>query len=148
MKNYFNLEERTRHIILLAMQENAKDIMQSQALTQKEKQMLKKIEEWCVKFNASIFDRFGDAYARKIKGTMQANTLRLVGKYSENIHAISNIATEDLKLLLDEVHAFKCLDCDKTNFKDCAIYNICISCDVEPNGNSAGCPFKNEIGDI
>ena len=148
MKNYLNAEERTRHIILLAMQESAEDFMKSQALTPKEKQMLAKINEWCVKFNASIFDRFGEVYARKIKQTMQANTLRLVGKYNENIHAISNIATEDLRLLLDEVHAFKCLDCDKTNFKDCAVYNICVACDVEPNGNSAGCPFKNEIGDI
>ena len=145
MKNYFNCEERTRHIILLAMQEVAKEMQSSEAITPKERQMLAKIEEWTTKFNSSVFERYGEAYARKIEKTMQANTLRLVGKYNEQAKAISHVATEDLELLVDELHAFKCLDCDKANYKDCATYNICVSCDVEGNGNSEGCPFRSVV---
>lgn len=148
MKNYFNERERTRHIILLAMQEATKEMQSSAAITPKEKQMLAKIEEWTTKFNSSVFDRFGEAYARKIEKTMQANTLRLVGKYNEQAQAISHIATEDLKLLIDELQAINCLNCDKENYKDCATYNICVSCDVEGNGNCEGCPFRAEILDI
>ena len=147
MKNYFNAEERTKHIILLAMQEVAKEMQSSEAITPKERQMLVKIEEWTTKFNSSVFERYGEAYARKIEKTMQANTLRLVGKYNEQAKAISHVATEDLELLVDELHAFKCLDCEKTNFKDCATYNICVSCDVEGNENCEGCPFKVEVSE-
>lgn len=148
MKNYLNAEERTRHIILLAMQENAKDLAQSQALTPKEKQMLNKITEWCLKFNASLFERFGGAYARKIQSTMQVNTLKLVGKYAEVAECINHIASQDHEYMINELKAFKCLGCEREDFKNCGMYCACIACDIADNGNETGCPFKTDILEI
>ena len=148
MKNYFNCEERTRHIILLAMQEVAKDFQKSEAITPKERQMLAKVEEWTTKFNSSVFSRFGDSYARKIEKTMQANTLRLVGKYNTNVNTISHIAAEDLNKCVEELRAVNCLECDKAQWNDCATYNVCISCDIKGDAEAKGCPFKQSIGEV
>ena len=54
MKNYFNSSERTRHIILLAMQTVAEEFTEIDAITPEERKMLLKIVEWVKKFNTSM----------------------------------------------------------------------------------------------
>lgn len=146
MKNYLNAEERTKHIILLAMQETAEDFMDSDALTKEEQKSLKKINEWCLKFNGLIFERLGESYARKVEQTMRCNVLRMVGKYSEVANAINHVASEDHDYLVQELKAFKCLDCQREDYKNCGMYCTCIACDVDGNGKEEGCPFKENIG--
>lgn len=146
MKNYLNAEERTRHIIILAMQENAEDFMNSDSLTAEERKCLRKVNEWCLRFNGLLFERFGEAYARKVKQTMSCNNLRLVGKYAEVANCINHIASEDHQYLIEELKAFKCLDCDREDYKNCGVYCGCVACDIDGNGKTEGCPFKTEIG--
>ena len=148
MKNYFNAEERARHIVILAMQERAEAFIDSDALTKEEQKAIKKINEWCFKFNSLLFDRLGESYQRKVEKTMACNTLSLVGKYAEVAHAINHVPIQDLDYMVQELRAFKCLDCEREDFKNCGMYCTCIACDVDGNGKEKGCPFRAEIGGL
>lgn len=140
MKNYFNAEERAMHIVLLAMQKTAEDFTKSDALTAEEKSLLKKAHKAVLNFNKAIFERFGEPYRRKIENTMQVNNLELVGKFEPHNDCISHSAQEDLKPKLSELRMFNCLDCTKGEFKDCAMYAMCVACDIDGEGEN-GCPF-------
>lgn len=149
MKNYFNAEERSHHIVLLAVTEDCEKFAQSTALTPEESKLLKKIHKHLTEFNATVFDRFGEAYARKIINTMACNNLTLVGKYAKQEKAISESAVEDLHKMLPELHSMNCLFCERENHKDCALYNMSVACDCNGNGKESGCPFKVEpIADL
>lgn len=141
MKNYLNSEERTRHIVLMAMQETSRDFLESDALSDEEIKELKKCLKAIEKFNCLIFERLGDAYQRKIEKTMQANTLKLVGKYSVAENCISHSASEDIAKGLKEIRLLNCIDCEKCDFKNCGAYCMFIACDVEGTKTTSGCPF-------
>lgn len=141
MKEYLNSKERTEHIIMCCCQETARQLSQSESLTAEEKADISKVVEYCEKFNNSVFKRLGEPYKRKIQGTMKSNDLRLVGKYSSYKEAISECASEDIKPKVELLQALNCVCCDKCDYINCAMYGMCIACEIEPS-NENGCPFK------
>ncbi len=143
MKNYFNAEERTRHIIILAMQETIRELSESDTLTDEEKELLKKCEKNLIKFNALIFERMGEPYQRKIERTMQANNLRLVGKYASACDCINHAASEDLTRGIKELRMFNCMDCEKCDYLNCGTYACMIACDIDGKKSEDNiCPFR------
>ena len=60
MKNYFNANERTKHIILLAMQTVADDFSAVDSITDEERKYLRMATTYIKKFNNSVFERFGE----------------------------------------------------------------------------------------
>ena len=142
MKNYFNSNERTKHIILLGMQTIAEEFAESNAITPEERKALLKVNEWLKKFNHSVCDRLGDVYMRKIRNTMSVNSLGLYGKYSAQKDCISNCAAEDVSKMADELQSLKCWECTRTNHKDCGVYACLVAVDKDGNDKEDGCPFR------
>ena len=141
MKNYFNEQDRTSHIIIMCMEHTAKEFATSNALSTEEKKAVNKMIEWCNKLNESIFERFGDAYRRKIHGTLQNNTLRLVGRYGAYTDCISYCASEDIEPKVRDLMCFHCLGCNNSNYKDCAMYSMAIACGLV-GSDTNGCPYN------
>lgn len=144
MREYFNASERAKHIVILGMDKVADELLPSVALTDVEKKYLKKAKEYLIKFNNSIFDRFGDSYKRKIKNTLQVNTIAIVPDKNKCNDVISECATEDLEPCIKGLMV-SCINCSKENYKDCAIYNIGVACDIEGTNEDKGCPYKWEL---
>lgn len=142
MKNYFNQEERIRHLIIMSAIEISKTLTNSKALSPDEKKYLKLVNTYLSKFNDSIFERFGEAYRRKLQGLMECNKLSLVGKYEKSINAVNQCVTDDMMPLIKSVRSWKCLTCERNDHLNCFIYNACITCDVEATGDGEECPFK------
>ena len=148
MKNYFNEKERTNHIILMCMEYTAREFANSSALTEEEKKALNKIAEWCGKLNESVFERFGDAYRRKIQGTLTNNTLRLVSKYGAYTDCISYCASEDIEPKVKDLMSLHCLGCDKCDYKNCAMYSMAVACGIVGE-DTDGCPYNmGDFGDL
>lgn len=141
MKNYLNAKDRSRHIILTAMQTVVEELNESDSLTEEEHNDLNNAYQSLLAFNGSIFDRLGEPYRRKILQTMQSNTLRFVGKYSAQQEAINYSATEDLSPMINEIIDLKCCDCDRCDFVKCAVYALGTACDINARAET-GCPFK------
>ena len=141
MKNYFNEKERTNHIIVMCMEHIARDFANSNALTENERNALLKISENCEKLNESVFDRFGEAYKRKVYGTLQNNTLRRVGKYGSFNNCISYCASEDIQPKVKSLMCLHCLGCKKEDYKNCAIYSMAVTCGIVGDTNE-GCPYN------
>lgn len=91
-------------------------------------------------FSESVFERFGDAYKRKLKGTLEVNTVRVVSNYNQD-KVLSHYAIEDLEKQVGEMIAFHCCDCEKSDYKACPTYDMAIACGVECK-NENGCPYK------
>lgn len=143
MKNFFNAEEKAKHIVIMGTQNAAEKLSGSKAITPGEKMALRKIVEWIDKFNDSVFERYGDPYKRKILNTMKINKIDLVSKYGKERECISECASEDLEPAIKDLQMWKCCDCERTcNFQDCAVYAISVACDMEGNEKDGGCPFK------
>ena len=143
MKNYINSQDRTRHILILSIQETLNEFCQSNSLSEEEKKMLSKAYALIIKFNKSLFERFGDAYRRKIEKTMEANILRLEGKYANVNECISHSAVEDLEKAIKELRMFNCLDCAKCDYLNCGTYACMIACDIEGEKTEGNiCPFR------
>ena len=142
MKNYFNAEERTRHIVLMAMKEIVQKFSESESLSNDEFKNLKKIPALIDKVSDSIFERMGTPYRRKIISTLEVNNLKLVGKYSVSQECISHSATEDLEKKLADLRMFNCMDCENNDYKNCAMYAMCIACDIDADGNGIDCPYR------
>lgn len=142
MKTYFNTEERNKHIICLCMSEVVKEFAKSTALTEEERENLESAVESVQRASNSILERMGLAYARKISGTLDANTVRVVGKYGmQDQKFFTYFSQEDLVDKISEVINFHCMDCDKECYKECPVYNLAITCEVEGH-NDSGCPYK------
>lgn len=141
MKDYFNAEERTKHIILMSCAHIAKTLSNSPALTEAEKRSLKCVANNMDKFNDSIFSRFGEAYRRKLEGVMKCNKLSLVGKYEKAIEAVDQCVVDDMMLMIDKFRSWECLTCEREDYNKCFIYNACLTCNVDVS-NEGGCPFK------
>ena len=142
MKTYINAQDRTRHIIVMAMQETINDLAKSDALTDEERKALSVAYKNIIKFNKLIFERYGEAYKRKIENTMRANELKLVGKYAHVNECVSYSAVEDLNKALKDLQMFNCLDCDKCDFTNCGTYACLIACDIDGTECEDGCPFR------
>ena len=143
MKNYLNQRERTRHVIIMAMQKVVQEFAESDAITAEERHQLKKTAEWVEKFNNSVLERLGEPYRRKVDNMLAINTLDFHSKYGVERDCISKCATEDLEPALKDLRTWRCIDCEKTcDFQDCAVYAIHVACDMNGNGKDDGCPFK------
>lgn len=142
MRNYFNEEERNTHILAIGMEGVVKCFLNNTtALTEQERKDLEKALTYFKKFNDSIFERFGDAYRRKIQGTMETKTVRIQSKYGTKNDNETHCAKEDLLPLIDDLRAFSCIDCNRTSHLDCPMYNIAVACELEGH-NAEGCPYK------
>lgn len=141
MKNYFNQRERSMHIILLWMEQVAKEFADSDALTDEEKAVLDGIGEALGEFNASVFERFGDSYKRKIKGTLECNEIALVSKYTKRNECIAYCPNEDLMESVGSLTKLHCADCERCDYTKCAVYGIAVACGVEGD-DTDGCPYK------
>lgn len=140
MKEYFNAEEREDHIKITSCQYYVKKLAQSNAITEKERKDLLKASKLLDGVTNSIFERFGQAYVRKLNGIMQSNTLKLVGKYASFQNAISRVAQEDMLPMIRQVQTMLCMWCERTDHKDCPMYNMGIACELEDVAEE-GCPF-------
>lgn len=141
MREYFNAEEREDHIKVTSCQFYVKKLAQSNAITEQERKDLMKAHKLLDKVTDSIVDRFGLAYARKLQGIMQNNTLKIVGKYAPAQVAISHCAQVDMLPMIRKVQMLTCMDCEKENHKECAMYNMGIACELEDVADD-GCPFR------
>jgi hypothetical protein len=142
MKTYFNEKERISHIMLLCMEQIANDFSESNALTSEEKECLEQIREWLGEFSSSVFARFGEAYRRKVRGTLECNTVRLVSRYGGvKNDCVSYCAKEDIEPCFSFVRDFHCINCDKTDHTKCPIYNMGVAMELEGSCEN-GCPFK------
>lgn len=143
MKNYFNRDERTKHIVALGMQENLREFSNSDTLSEEEQKLLKDCVKKLEKFNRLIYQRMGEPYRRKIELTMLANNLKLVGKYEVAQDCVSHAASEDLEKGLKELRMFNCLDCEKCDYLNCGTYACMIACDIQGEKSEDNiCPFR------
>lgn len=141
MKNYFNAEERNRHIIMMAMEGVAEAFMESNAITDDERALLDKMCKHIKKFNKSVFNRFGQAYANAVFGTLDANKLVFVSKALPTRSCVGYSDASDLFPMLKDLQLLNCLDCEKEEFKCCPMYNMMVSCGCDATCDN-GCPFK------
>ena len=66
--------------------------------------------------------------------------------WNKQAEAISECATEDLVPCINALMV-ECVGCEKCDYKNCAIYNIGVACDI--NGHTqSGCPYRENIGDL
>lgn len=140
MRDYFNASERAKHIVVMGMEKIAEELASSTALTQYERNCLQKTKEWLIKFNNSVYERFGDSYKRKILNTLQVNQIAIVSDRKSYNEAISECASEDLAPCIKDLMV-SCMNCTKENHKDCAIYNIGVACDIDGTNQGKGCPY-------
>jgi hypothetical protein len=142
MKNYFNEEERNTHILAIGLEGVVKCWLEkTNALSNYEKEELETALEHIQNFNDSIFERLGASYRRKIEGTMETKTVRVQSKYGTKNDNDTHCAKEDLLPLIDDLRAFSCIDCEKTNHLNCPMYNIAIACELIGH-DTDGCPYK------
>lgn len=147
MREYFNASERLNHILVLGMEKVAEELSTSTALTNEEAKCLKKVKEYLIKFNNSVYNRFGDSYKRKIRNTLQVNTIAVVSDRESHNEVISECASEDLIPCIKDLMV-SCMNCTKQNHKDCAIYNIGVACDIDGINQKSGCPYFWKLEDI
>lgn len=141
MKNYFNANERSRHIVVMSMAGIAEEFLNSNALTDEERRAIELAVKHIKNFNKSVFSRFGEAYKRAVLGTIDINKVVFVSKALPTQDALSYSQSEDLVPMLKDLQLLNCLDCEKCNFKECAMYGMMMACGCDGAGNS-GCPFK------
>ena len=142
MREYFNSEEREDHIKVTSCQYYAKKLAASPAITDKERKELELAYKHLNKFTDSVFERFGNAYVRKLNGIMECNTLKIVGKYAPVQSAISHCAQVDMQPMIRKLQMWTCMDCERgCDFKNCPMYNMAIACELEDVAEE-GCPFK------
>ena len=142
MRNMFNEKEKTAHIILLAMENSIKTLLNGKALTLKERIALTKVSNSINEFHNLVFQRFGLPYKKKIEGTMKANAFGFYAKDGEEKKCISYCASEDVYELGKRLRGWECCDCDKTNHLDCGVYAMLCAVDSKINDKEDGCPYK------
>ena len=140
MKDYFNQKERDTHIIILFMAEIVGQFKDCTSLSEEEQDLLGEAEECLRQFTESIYARFGDAYKRKIKGTLEINTVRVGSKYGQD-KVYSYYDVQDLEKQVQEMIAFHCCSCERCDFKACPTYDMAICCGITGTNND-GCPYK------
>lgn len=151
MKNYFNQNEASNHLILMTAMVSNQNLIEGNSITEAERKMLKKAMKFISDFSESVFDRLGDGYKRSLKNKAGLNTIRIV---SRNVHHKNNADMEDfidnetLREIIDQTADIDCCGCNRIDCKNCGIYKIKsylhydgISDDTEL------CPFRKEKQD-
>ena len=140
MRNYLNAEERTRHIIIMSAQETIADMIDSNGITSEERRNLTRAKKAIEEFNASVCERLGQPYLRRIINTMNDNALRLVAKGMTK-PMIYTAASEDLVPMIAEVRSLQCMFCERDDYKTCPMYAMCVALDIEGEDTTDKCPF-------
>ena len=149
MKDYFTTKDRVRHIFIVGLKPIIEDLAHSDALTPEESRNLTLAANCIGKANDSILERLGAAYRKKILAMNRDNKIDLISRYGTGGITISNVASEDIEPALEELRSWKCIGCTKDDFKDCAVYNMCIACDCEIKQykDGKGCPYNMFINE-
>lgn len=150
MKEYFNSNDRIRHFFVLGLKQIIDDFQKSDSLSTQESKWIGLASKYIKMANDSILERMGPAYKRKVLNMARDNRIDIVGRYSNDTVCVSNAAAEDIQPALDSLRSWQCIACEKDlNFKNCAVYNMCLACDVPINieGDYKGCPYKIDVGE-
>lgn len=145
MKNYLNKEEQSNHLILMSAVVCVNNLLNGNAVTEKEKTYLKAIKKNVEVFSQSVFNRLGDGYKRSIENKARLNTLRLVSRNSPLINKSNmedTIDTDVLKSIIEETD-MACNGCTDTDCKACSLYQIktYLNYDGKSENNDL-CPFR------
>ena len=141
MKNYFNAQERNRHIVMMAMEGTIEEFLESNALSDEEHDALRLALKHIKFFNKSIMKRFGQSYAHAVYGTLDINKLVFVSKALPTGKAVGYCDETSLKPMLKDLQLFNCMDCEKEEHDKCPMYNMMVACGVDATCDS-GCPYK------
>ena len=141
MKNYFNAQERNRHIVMMAMEGTAEEFLDSSALTEDELTSIRLACKHIKNFNTSVMKRFGQAYAHAVYGTLEVNKLVFVSKALPTGKTVAYSSAEDLYPMLKDMQMFNCLDCEKEEFNTCPMYNMMMACGIDATCDK-DCPYK------
>lgn len=143
MKNFFNAEDRTTHIIVTAMQNYLRKLTESQTLTNDERTRYKTALTHIEKANGSVFDRLGSAYVDRVLSETKNNDLRLVPKCIKSERTMMSYVTQEQILsVLNKARYLWCDECEDTCWKECPIYQVGVKTDLETRNNDDGCPFN------
>lgn len=130
MKEYFTTKDRVRHIFVIGLKPIIEDLAN------------------LGKANESILNRFGDSYRKKILAMNRDNKIDLVSRYGSGGTTISNVASNDIEPVIEDLRLWKCTGCTKKDFKDCAVYNLSLACDCEVHSyEKPTCPYRVEFLD-
>lgn len=142
MKDFFNAKEQADHIKILACQASVEQMLQSNAPNKEERKALKYANTHLKKFTKSVFERLGGAYMRKLQNTLDVNRVEIVGRYAPRQDALSYLPSEDIAPKIQELQAIHCMSCEKCDYQNCAVYNMCIAGGIQATNENGGCPFK------
>lgn len=148
MKGYFNTAEQSQHLIMLSTLVIAQEMIDGNAISDREKKLLKKAVENITAFSDSVFERLGESYKRSLRNKANLNTLRLVAKGTtpmQSSQMADFIDREYLIELLNLSSDIDCEGCDRTDCTNCNIYKIksYLNYDGKSEENDL-CPFRKE----
>lgn len=151
MKNYFNQNEASNHLILMTAMVANQNLINGNSITDAERKMLKKAMKLISDFSESVFDRLGDGYKKSLKNKASLNTIRIV---SRNVHHKNNADMEDfidgdtLREIVNQTADIDCSGCDRKNCKNCGIYKIKSYLHYDGiSDDTDSCPFRKEKQD-
>lgn len=150
MRNQFNYEERLWHLIAFGSKGAMTCLINSGAVSEREKVKLQTAIKDIDAFTALTVERMGKAYANKLQGTADVNEVRVVGKTQPYKDLVSYRHADDMKEGLSFVQSLLCMGCQKCDHLACGIYKMLTACDVLGfNTDEKGCPYKvGESDDI
>lgn len=123
--NYMNSEKQIQQIIITLCGSTAGLLLEDEYIPENEKEHLRKIIEYVDKFNNSVFERLGSSYKKSIINKTHDNTVRIVSRYSHTESNMQdNIDEKELRDIIDSNTDIDCCGCDRTDCKNCNIYNI------------------------
>lgn len=152
MKGYFNTTEQSQHLIITSAMFIAKELIEGNALSEKEKKLLQKAIKNISEFSESVYERLGDSYKRQLRNKASLNTLRLVSRGTtptKSSQMEDYIDREYLVELLNLSSDIDCEGCKNTNCKNCNIYKIksYLNYDGKSEDNDL-CPFRKDQADL
>lgn len=127
MKNYFNHEEASNHLILMTAMISNENLINGNCITDEERKMLKKVKKLVGDFSESVFERLGDGYKRSLKNKAELNNIRIVSKnvhHKNNVDMADFISNDVLQDIVDRACDIDCAGCTRTDCKGCGIYKI------------------------
>lgn len=148
MKGYFNTAEQSQHLIIMSAMFIAKELIEGNALSDKEKKLLQKAIKDIGDFSESVYERIGESYKCSLKNKARLNTLRLVPRGltpTKSSQMEDYIDREYLVELLNLSSDIDCEGCERTDCKNCNIYKIksYLNYDGKSEDNDL-CPFRKE----
>ena len=147
MKNYFNKEESSNHLILMSAMISCQNLIESSAPTTDEIKLLKKAMKCVSDFSESVYNRMGEGYKKSLKNKAMLNTLRLVARNTSatNTKMEDVVDIEILRDLISQNSDIDCQLCNRLDCKSCIIYKIKSYLHIEgKNLDNSLCPFRLE----